>query len=218
MNGDMMNLRLMAIRKSKGWTQAQFAKQIGASENSVRNWENGRFTPPFDTVLRIANLLDVSIDFLVGRSDHSVHPTDASQQITREQWPIMQDTPVWITSNDGRVAAWAFVDAAHQRFFLADGSTIPFQGFQGAVRSLPPDFICSMRGAGTPLSNEELLTGASVWVEPISPITEYRNELRGWYQVHDKFVRNEVGNCFYRCFYGAKWVAYREPGVPTVEP
>jgi len=43
-----------------------------------------------------------------------------------------------------------------------------------------------------------------IWLEPISPDSKLRDELRGWYQVKNRFVQNESGNRFYLDTYGAK--------------
>lgn len=42
----------------------------------------------------------------------------------------------------------------------------------------------------------------------LSPDSELRNELRGWYWVQARFVQNEYGNRFYPDTYGAKWLAF----------
>lgn len=61
--------QLKAIRKSKGVTQKQLAAAIGASERGIQSYEIGERKPAFDQLLALADYFDVSLDYLVGRSD-----------------------------------------------------------------------------------------------------------------------------------------------------
>ena len=61
--------RLTNIRRSKGFTQKQVADGIGISEVGLQNYENGRRKPAFDILISLADFYDVSLDYLVGRSD-----------------------------------------------------------------------------------------------------------------------------------------------------
>ena len=61
--------RLPNIRRSKGFTQKQVADGIGISEVGLQNYENGRRKPAFDVLIALADFYDVSLDYLVGRSD-----------------------------------------------------------------------------------------------------------------------------------------------------
>ena len=60
---------LTNIRRSKGFTQKQVADGIGISEVGLQNYENGRRKPAFDVLVALADFYDVSLDYLVGRSD-----------------------------------------------------------------------------------------------------------------------------------------------------
>lgn len=62
-------IRLTNIRRSKGFTQKQVADGIGISEVGLQNYENGRRKPAFDVLISLADFYDVSLDYLVGRSD-----------------------------------------------------------------------------------------------------------------------------------------------------
>lgn len=61
--------RLTNIRRSKGFTQKQVADGIGISEVGLQNYENGRRKPAFDVLIALADFYEVSLDYLVGRSD-----------------------------------------------------------------------------------------------------------------------------------------------------
>ena len=60
---------LKMLRQSKGLTQRQLAKNIGASESGVQNYELGTRKPTYDMLIALADYFDVPLDYLVGRSN-----------------------------------------------------------------------------------------------------------------------------------------------------
>jgi len=50
-------------------TQKQIASCFAASERLWRSYEAGLRTPTFEGLIAIADFFDVSLDYLVGRSD-----------------------------------------------------------------------------------------------------------------------------------------------------
>ena len=60
---------LRKIRKSKKATQKDVAIAVGVSERNYQDWEYGNIKPGFDALIALADYFDVSLDYLVGRSD-----------------------------------------------------------------------------------------------------------------------------------------------------
>lgn len=60
---------LKSLRQSKSLTQKQLAIEINASERGIQNYEAGIRKPTYDILIALANYFDVSLDYLVGRSD-----------------------------------------------------------------------------------------------------------------------------------------------------
>ncbi len=61
--------KLKEYRKVKGLTQKQLAELAGTTERVIQNYELAEKKPGLDKLVSIADALDVSLDFLVGRSD-----------------------------------------------------------------------------------------------------------------------------------------------------
>lgn len=61
--------RLRTIRKDKGVTQKQVAQAIGTTEQNYQRYERGSQQPTLPVLLALADYFDVSLDYLVGRSD-----------------------------------------------------------------------------------------------------------------------------------------------------
>lgn len=59
---------MMLIRKQKKLSQAALGKIIGTSGDVIGRYERGDIKPSVDVVAKIADALEVSIDFLVGKT------------------------------------------------------------------------------------------------------------------------------------------------------
>lgn len=64
--------RIIRIRKEKNMTREDLAEAIGTSAPIVGRYERDNAIPSVEVALRIANALDVSLDFLVGNSSSVV--------------------------------------------------------------------------------------------------------------------------------------------------
>lgn len=61
--------RLYECRKEKGLTQMQVAIYCDITEKTYQNYELMTREPKLEILIRIAELFNVSIDYLVGRTD-----------------------------------------------------------------------------------------------------------------------------------------------------
>ena len=59
--------RLKAIRQQRGLTQKKLAEEIGKSVQAVSSYERNSQIPPIEVMISIADVLRVSLDFLVDR-------------------------------------------------------------------------------------------------------------------------------------------------------
>ena len=61
--------RLKNLRKQAHLTQVDVAEKLGISQPAYASWERGAKKPTQDNLVKIAQVLNVSIDYLVGNSD-----------------------------------------------------------------------------------------------------------------------------------------------------
>lgn len=63
--------RLKQVRKKAGYTQQQAAEALNLATRSYQRYEaiNGQCDPPLCTLIEMANLFDVSVDWLLCRDD-----------------------------------------------------------------------------------------------------------------------------------------------------
>ncbi len=60
--------RLKALRESRKLTQTRLAELIGTNSRAYNRWERGTFIPQLDTLMKIADVLNVTLDELAGRT------------------------------------------------------------------------------------------------------------------------------------------------------
>jgi transcriptional regulator with XRE-family HTH domain len=59
---------MMLLRKKRSLSQADLGKMIGTSGDVIGRYERGDITPSIDVVEKIADALEVSIDYLIGKT------------------------------------------------------------------------------------------------------------------------------------------------------
>lgn len=64
--------RLKKLRKDAGLTQVDVAEKLGISQPAYASWERGVKKPTQENLVKIAQVLNVSIDYLVGNSNEEI--------------------------------------------------------------------------------------------------------------------------------------------------
>ena len=68
--GDIMQNRLKELRKGRGYTQVSLQMQTGIEQALLSKFENGERVPPTETLLRLADFYNVSIDYILYRTNN----------------------------------------------------------------------------------------------------------------------------------------------------
>jgi transcriptional regulator with XRE-family HTH domain len=61
--------RVAELRIKSGFTQKVIGEKVGVTKSAFANYESGERHPNFETVVKIADALNVSVDYLLGRTD-----------------------------------------------------------------------------------------------------------------------------------------------------
>jgi transcriptional regulator with XRE-family HTH domain len=56
---------LKALRAEKGLSQGQLATKIGGDGRQISRYENGHITPSAEALVKLAQMLDCSVDYLL---------------------------------------------------------------------------------------------------------------------------------------------------------
>lgn len=96
--------RLKSLRREKGWSQQRLADELELSKSSVNMYERGEREPGFETMEAIADLFNVDMNYLYGRTDikiadpivldHSAAPAPRPIPKGFEEMPEMVNLPV----------------------------------------------------------------------------------------------------------------------------
>lgn len=65
---DIFAIRLKREREERGWQKQQAAKYLGLQNSTYGHYEKANRRPDYDTLLRIAEKYEVSVDYLLGKS------------------------------------------------------------------------------------------------------------------------------------------------------
>lgn len=86
--------QLRSLRKARGWTQSDLAEKAGMKRTALGAYEEGRAEPRLGVLVRLAHILDVSLDTLVlGGTERpmeqdlrilpiAIHPDEGTERIT----------------------------------------------------------------------------------------------------------------------------------------
>ena len=75
--------RLKELRKQANLTQVELAKQLGIGQSSYADWERGKKNPTQENLIRLAQILNVSVDYLVGNSEAKSEALDNIELLFR---------------------------------------------------------------------------------------------------------------------------------------
>ena len=67
--GNKMQFRLKELRKSRKVSQLKLALDLNMNQNSISRYENMEREADYKTLIKFADYFDVSLDYLLGRSD-----------------------------------------------------------------------------------------------------------------------------------------------------
>lgn len=68
---DTFGERIRNLRIKKGLTQLALAEMLNRRDSTVRMWELNKNQPSHEFLLRLAQIFNVSTDYLLGQSDFS---------------------------------------------------------------------------------------------------------------------------------------------------
>ncbi len=193
-----MERRFKEARLLKGYKLIDCAEKLGVGQPTLSAWERGAKNPTLENLEAMADLYEVSVDYLLGRVTTVI---DLTSPIRKDMLPALHGRPVW--SNE---LGWCIVDNINSHLCTVNGN-VPFTD---SVLYLAPDRFAQSPTLTKPILKNELNDFDEVVVEPISPDQKLRNQLRGHYQVRDGYVENSTGNRFFFDTYGFQWLAFEK--------
>ena len=144
--------RIRAARKKKGWTQSSLADRLGVTHVSIVQWENGTRNPKQDTLVRIADALDIDFTELMDENDREIYngvfgtPEERLQKASKELQEIVRARVEEAESCGGivtmeRKRAWALekLDSVAQKASVPTGQLKAVLGLDDNDASIVDD-------------------------------------------------------------------------------
>lgn len=100
--------RIAHLRKQKGWSQSELAKQINASREAIGKYERNEASPSVETAKKIADVFNVTLDFLVDDKATPAYDKEAVKRLKE----------IELLNIDDKKHLYAILDA-----FLRDANT-----------------------------------------------------------------------------------------------
>jgi len=79
----MINIgkKISELRKEKGWSQGELAKAVSASRDIIGKYERGEHSPSIEMTTKLAEALDVTVDFLLGKERFGKYYKEVIQRL-----------------------------------------------------------------------------------------------------------------------------------------
>lgn len=61
--------KIKELRKRKGITQINFCHRFNIAQSTLSGWENEKWQPDSETLIKLAEFFGVSVDYLLGRDE-----------------------------------------------------------------------------------------------------------------------------------------------------
>ena len=86
--------KLMNLRKSKGWSQDEFAQKINVTRQTVSKWELNQTVPDMNKLIEMSKLFEVTLDELVNNIETSNSETTYIESLAEKNNKFINNTEV----------------------------------------------------------------------------------------------------------------------------
>lgn len=103
--------KIKELRKAKNWSQSILADKLNTSQVNISGWESGKYQPDIDTLLKMSDVFEVSLDYLLGNNALYSNKTVTSNVV---KIPIFGAIPAGIPTemiDEGYIEDYEEIDA-----------------------------------------------------------------------------------------------------------
>ena len=79
--------RLKQLREAKGLTQLRLAMELNVSQETISGYEIGKAVPPAEMLVKLADVLDSSVDYILSRTD--IKSTLRASELNEQETEIL---------------------------------------------------------------------------------------------------------------------------------
>lgn len=82
-------LKIRELREENGFTQKELAEKVNTTNKNIWAYENGLAQPSIETLIKLAGVFKVSVDFLIGNAD-DFGAVAVQNNLTREEERLLK--------------------------------------------------------------------------------------------------------------------------------
>lgn len=86
----MVKNRIGDLRREQGWNQKELGDKLGVGQTTVSAWETGKNEPDYKSIRAMAELFEVSADYLLGFNDDHIRRGLSPEAYAEKQRRIRQ--------------------------------------------------------------------------------------------------------------------------------
>ncbi len=79
--------RLKQLREAKNLTQLRLAMELNVSQETISGYEIGKAVPPAEMLVKLADTLDTSVDYILGRTN--IKTTLRASELSEQEAEIL---------------------------------------------------------------------------------------------------------------------------------
>lgn len=102
-----MENRIRELRKDKKITQVQLSSALGVTQETISAYEHGSHYPSLDTLMKMADLFDASMDYIMGTSPIRERRRDEGDAYDERQETLLRYYRQLNERNQARLVTYA---------------------------------------------------------------------------------------------------------------
>ena len=85
--------RIKRLRQERGWTQAEVAEKVSIHQKQISTYERGVTSPSTDVLIKLAEVFDVTLDYLAFESQHLTGKTNIQDRELLRRFEAIDPLP-----------------------------------------------------------------------------------------------------------------------------
>ncbi|WP_199624510.1 helix-turn-helix domain-containing protein [Paenibacillus alkalitolerans] len=99
----MYGTRIRELRKARGMTMKQLGQRLSLAESTISGYENEIRKPDMDTLLQFADLFEVTVDYLLGRTEQPPAPvSEVRESVVPYNYAILEGEMETLTEDEAK--------------------------------------------------------------------------------------------------------------------
>lgn len=98
-----VGIKIKDLRKAKGLSRNMLAKELDITYHALSKYENNERQPDYSTLIKIADYFEVSIDYLLGRTNiKDFGPCPIVEDLPQEAQQVIEDFKEYLIHKYGK--------------------------------------------------------------------------------------------------------------------